>query len=145
MVDPISMRQCRFQKNGSRSVGLRIGDDIPAARRESRNVKATLVVYCRPLNSGEKLELRVNKSKPVTISGDSDDELARIASKNPSGRKQSFEEDWWKRGEHKLQVAGDLWKLGHNDIKLTYSNASAQDASLLSITWIDLLLDYDEQ
>lgn len=145
MVDPISMRRCRFKESGSRTVGLRIGDDIPAARRASRNVKARLVVYCRPLKPGEKLEIRVNGSEPVTISGDSADERARTDEKGVVGSKRYHQKDWWKRGEHSLKVASDSWKLGRNNIKLTYSNGSAKDAAPLSVTWIDLLLDYEEQ
>ena len=145
MVDPVAMRRCRFKESGSRTVGLRIGDDVAAAGRASRNVKATLVVYCRPLKPGENLAMRVNGSEPVTISGNSDDERARIGEKAVKGNKQFYQRDWWKRGEHKLETASDCWKLGHNEIKLGYSNDSAEDASPLSVTWIDLLLDYDEK
>jgi hypothetical protein len=145
MVDPIAMRRCMFRESGSRTVGLRIGDDISAACCASRSVDATLVVYCRPLKPGEKLELRVNGSEPVTISGDSNDERARTDAREASGRQRFYQKDWWKSGEHKLKVASSLWKLGHNDIKLTYSNGPSQEGSPLSITWIDLLLDYDEQ
>ena len=143
MVDPISMRQCRFQESGSRTVGLRIADDISAVRRASRIVKATLVVYCRPVKPDEELEIRVNGGEPVTISGDSDDERARASDKVVNGSQRFYQKDWWKRGEHKLEVASDSWKLGRNSINLTYSNGSAQGALPLSITWIDLLLDYE--
>jgi hypothetical protein len=143
MADPIAMVPCKFPENGSRTVGLRIGDDIAAAHRAAREVKATLVVYCRPLEPSEKLEIRVNGSDPVTILGESNDERARMDQKVARGKNRFHEKDWWKRGEHRLAVDPDLWNLGRNAIKLTYSSSSRQDANPLSITWIDLLLDYD--
>jgi len=53
-----------------------------------------------------------------------------------------FEKDWWKRGEHKLQIPADWWRLGENDVTLVYSTQTEKADPPLSVTWVDLLLDY---
>ena len=157
MVDPVELRpnEFRLPQDGppfvaERTVGLRIGDDIPAAREAGRDVEATLVIYVRPLKPPEKLQVYVNGNGPVTISGDSDEEMARAGEKPVDTRKQRhdtflFEKDWWKRGEHRLPLKADWWKLEDNDIRLVYTTQSDKVEPPLSITWIDLLLDYSKR
>jgi len=155
MVDPIEIRPGTFELEdeghvlvGERKVGLRIGDDVFAAKQAGYNVEATMVVYCRPLQEGERLSIYVNGNDPVEISGDAEDEKTRAGVKAIDPRRQRhdtflFERNWWKRGEHKLAVDPDWWKLQDNEIELVYSTKSGDMTPPLSITWIDLLLDYD--
>ncbi len=154
MVDPIELRPGTFDLPADgpphvseRTVGLRIGDDIAAARDGGYDVTATLVVYVRPLQPGEKLEVVVNGNGPLTVSGDSAEEKARASEATIDPRKQRhdtfvFEREWWKRGEHRLPVEAGWWKLGENEIALRYSTETADIQPPLSITWVDLLLGY---
>ncbi len=156
MVDPISLRPGTFELSkedaahvGKRGTTLRIGDDIAAARRAGYEAKATLVVYCRPLEEDERLVLSVNGKGPLQIRGDTDDERRRRGAKTIDPRKQRhdtfvFEKEWWRRGEHALPVPADWWKLGENEIDLTYGTETPNPETPISITWIDLLLDYEK-
>lgn len=154
MVDPIALRPGtldleadgpRFR--GRRQVGLRLGDDIPAAQAAGFGVTATLVVYCRPLEEDETLAITVNGHAPLTVSGSSPEERERrgTATFDPRNQKHDsfiFERNWWKRGEHSLPVPADWWRLADNDIELVYSTADAERTPALSVTWIDLLIAY---
>lgn len=156
MVDPISLRPGTFPlksdgnvRRGQREVILRVADDLSAARQAGRSVDATVVVYCRPLEDGERLEVYVNGCAPAVISGNSGEQRARRdeAAIDPTkDRHESFifERNWWKRGEHKLAVPAEYWQLGDNTIQLVYTTAEKAAKPPLSITWVDLILDYRE-
>jgi hypothetical protein len=154
MVDPVQLLPGTFELTrsgtkyiGQRTVGLRIGDNIPEARKKGYDIKSRLVVYMRTLQSGEKLGLYINGNGPVIISGDSDEEKKRrdMTAINPHPQKYSefvFEKDWWKRSMHEVTVDENWWRLRDNAIKLVYSNTSTEIKTPLSIIWIDLLLNY---
>jgi hypothetical protein len=154
MVDPIALRPGAFElqaegdaRRGQRTLSLRLGDDVPAARRAGYDVAASLVVYCRPLADGERLEVYVNDHGPVTISGDEESERQRRGAAVADPTRQAaesfiFDKDWWKRGEHTLPVPADWWQLGSNAIRLAYSTPAQSSEPPLSVTWVDLLLDY---
>ena len=133
----------------SKTVPLRIGDDVAKARREGYDVTAKLVFYLRPLRKGERLEVAVNGNDPVTVTGD--DRVGDTADAAPidprRARDKSFIHDrsWWRRGETPVSVKADWFRLENNAIQLTYSTASADVAPPFTITWIDLLLDYERR
>lgn len=154
MVDPTDIRPGTFKLEevgqcyrGKMDLGLRVADDIPAAAQAGYRVKATVIVYCRPLEEGEQLALYVNENGPVLISGNTDEERKRrgVLAIDPSKGKHEdfvFEKDWWKRGEHRLATPADWWKLENNSITLVYSTLSDSMDPAFAITWVDLLLDY---
>lgn len=154
MVDPIQLQPGTFKlikdgENyiGERTVGLRIGDNIPEACKKGFDMTSILVVYMRALYAGEKLEIYINGNGPVIISGDSDLEKERrnIIAIDPRTQDHStfiFEKDWWKRGMHEISVDVNWWRLKENEIKIRYSKTSDEIINPLSISWIDLLLDY---
>ncbi|MBT3375111.1 MAG: hypothetical protein HN742_24010 [Lentisphaerae bacterium] len=154
MVDPIALRPGTFElsasaagSSGHRRVGLRVADDVAAAATAGLDTRAEMVVYCRPLEEGEVLEILVNGKGSVTIDGASGSERDRrsLATFDPSKQKHErfmFERNWWKRGEHKLTVPASWWQLGDNEIELRYDSANAKPGVPLSITWVDLILSY---
>ena len=154
MVDPIALRTGAFdlaadgeRHPGEKTVGLRIGDDVSAATADGFTVDASVVVYCRPLEPGERLSIYVNGNGPVEFSGDDEDEKARTAGaavdpKAGGDPNYRFEREWWKRGEHVLPVNAGWWRVEDNEITLLYTTAAADISPPLSITWIDVLLDY---
>ncbi|MCE5237419.1 hypothetical protein LLH23_02890 [bacterium] len=154
MVDPIALRAKPFAmtdaaggQRGECTVGLRLGDDIPGMQRRGYTAKAEVVIYCRPLETGERLELTVNGQGPLTISGDAESEQARRGAQTVdprTARDQAyiFEAEWWRRGEHRLPADAAWWRLGPNDLRLVYTRPAQTTAEPLSITWIDLILTY---
>lgn len=156
MVDPAKLRPGTFKVTksgtnfiGQRTVGLRIGDNIPETRKKGHNVASTLVVFMRTLQQGERLELFVNGNGPVVLSGDSEEEKTRRGtnSKENQAQKSSasiFEAGWWKSTMHEVSVNADWWRLENNEIKMVYTTTSAEIKPELSITWIDLLLNYNK-
>jgi hypothetical protein len=157
MVDPIAIRPGTFELEreghlfvGEHRVGLRLGDDVAAAAEAGYSVSAEMVVYCRPLEDGERLSIQVNGNGPAEIAGDSEEERARRGTESfdPSKgghEKFLFEREWWRRGEHKLSVPARWWKLQDNEIDLVYSTESKAVEIPLSVTWIDLLLNYEQK
>ncbi|MEA3401600.1 MAG: hypothetical protein U9R79_10205 [Armatimonadota bacterium] len=132
----------------TRSVLLRIGDDLPAARQAGHSASAELLFYCRALQPGEALEVYVNGSGPLTVSGDDQAERQRAEAELVdlrSDRREDFvyEREWWKRGEHRLQTPPEWWRLEDNVIRLVYSADQTAAEAPLTIAWIDLLIDYD--
>ena len=64
---------------------------------------------------------------------------------NARGDKPSiFDANWWQRGERNVPIQTDWLRLGNNTIRLTYTPGSAKRPKPFSITWIDLLLDYQQ-
>lgn len=154
MVDPVSMRPGSFhlerdgeQWRGEKALSLRIADDIPEARRRGHEAQARVVVYCRPLEASEQLAVYVNGNGPLVIRGDSEEEGARrgAAVVDPAkGEHETFifDKDWWRRGEHSLAADAGWWRLGKNDIRVVYSCAGQIAEPPMSITWLDVILDY---
>ncbi|MCK5806044.1 MAG: hypothetical protein KAI66_24645, partial [Lentisphaeria bacterium] len=154
MVDPSAIRPGTFKLakagqsyRGKMNLGLRVADDIAAATQAGYTVKATMIVYCRPLEEDEQLEIHVNGQGPLLIAGNTAEERERrgVLAIDPSkGNHKAFmhQRDWWKRGEHKLAAQADWWRLEDNAITLTYSTSSDSMSPKFAITWVDLLLDY---
>lgn len=154
MVDPVSMRPGSFhlerdggQWRGEKALSLRIADDIPEARRRGHEAQARVVVYCRPLEASEQLAVYVNGNGPLVIRGDSEEEGARrgAAVVDPAkGEHETFifDKDWWRRGEHSLAADAGWWRLGKNDIRVVYSCSGQIAEPPMSITWLDVILDY---
>lgn len=157
MVDPVQLPPGTFKLTkdgtnyiGQRTVVLRIGDNIPEARKKGFDLASTLVVYIRALYAGEKLEIYVNGNGPVIVSGDSDEEKERrnILAIDPRTHDHStfiFEKDQWKHGMHEISVDVNCWRLKENEIKIRYSITANEISNPLSISWIDLLFDYNEK
>lgn len=154
MVDPIALRPGVFALEpaggafrGERRVSLRVADDIPAARRAGYEVAARIVVYCRALLAGERLEIRVNGQGPLALAGEADAGSGREGGPAIDPARQPhetfvFEADWWRRGEHALPVPADWWRLGPNEIQLTYTTGRRDLDPPFSVVWVDLLLEY---
>ena len=53
-----------------------------------------------------------------------------------------FDKDWWRRGEQTIPVDASWWRLGTNELRFVYGTPQVQDPPF-TITWIDLLLDYN--
>lgn len=153
MVDPIQLQRA-FELTsdgtkyiGQRTVGLRIGDNIPEARKNGYDLTSALLVYMRGLYPGEKVEIFINGNGPVIISGDSDEEKERREMMDTylKSPRNIFEENWWKRDMLKIYVDANWWRLKDNEIKIRYSKTSNKITNTFSIKWIDLLIDYQKK
>ncbi len=131
---------------------LLVADDIREARAQGHRVDATLIFYSRGLHKGEELSIYINGKGPVAVSGDSPDERDKQApvrwEKRFGGaliRPDSwiFEEDWWRRGEHKIAIDAEWLRLGRNRIRMAYSTESPNVEPPFWVAWVDLLLRYD--
>ena len=144
MVDPGPHCPVRFEGPGRRAVPLRLGDDIAAALDAGYGVRAELVLYSTPIQSGDRMEIRVNGRGPAVVDADTpvagpDDaplDAAQIGD-------EIFDREWWRKGERRVQLGAEWWKLGENEISLELSTQSPTTAGPLSITWVDLLIYYD--
>ena len=156
MVDPIALRPGTFEMGHDgppfrceKRVGLRIGDDTASAIAAGHSVDTSLVLYIRPLQPGESIDVYVNGNGPVSILGDSEEEKARGAEAPVDPRKQAadtfiFEKDWWRRGEHRLKTDPTWWRLQDNELRIVYSAPLRQMEPAASLTWVDLLVEYGE-
>lgn len=155
MVDPITIRPGTFattdlggRQTGEHTYSLRIADDVASAVAAGYTVTAQLVLNMRPLLSGERVDVSVNGNGPVTFSGDTEDAAARRGADaiDPSKREHAtfiFDEEWWRRGEHTVPMPADWWLLGDNSIRVVYSASTLAADNPFSLTWIEMLLDYD--
>jgi hypothetical protein len=50
-----------------------------------------------------------------------------------------FDPQWWRRGEHRVEIDPRDLRPGANQIRLQLSNGSA----LVSVVWIDVLLSHE--
>jgi len=134
-------------------VPLRIGDNVSEALSQGFRVAAALVFHSRGLKKGESVSVYINGQGPVTVSGGSAEEAAKrepIRWRMKSGGSLLhagswiFEPDWWKRGEHRIPIEANWLQPGNNTIKLVYSSDSGQVEPKYWISWIDLLLNYDD-
>jgi hypothetical protein len=135
-------------------VPLRIADDVSEAQAPGHRVTATLVFHSRGLKEGESVSVYINGQSPVTVSGGSAEEAAKqepIRWKMKSGGSLLhagswiFEPDWWKRGEHRVAIEAAWLRPENNAIKFVYSSDSGQVEPEYWISFIDLLLNYDNQ
>jgi len=156
MVDPIKMNPGTFQlsKKGDRYSGervfpLRIGDNIPEARKKGYEITSHLLLYTRNLGPDEEMEVYVNGNGPVVIPGnEGEGQENHEAVIDPSIDDHSsflFEKDWWQRGRRQVAINEDWWRLENNEIRIVYSAESDKRDNPLSITWIELLLNYGEK
>jgi hypothetical protein len=156
MVDPITIRPGTFETTeadgrhaGSHAYSIRIGDDVAAAQQKAYTVASQIVLNMRPLFEAERVDVYINGQGPVSVSGDTEEAAARRGGDmiDPSKRAHStfvFDREWWKRGEHTVSVPAEWWKLGNNEIRVTYSTATLPEDNRFSLTWIDILLDYQQ-
>ncbi|MCP4640820.1 MAG: hypothetical protein GY851_10320 [bacterium] len=127
------------------TVPLRIGDDIPAAREKGYTAKATMVLYAKPMQTGETLLVYVNGHGPITVSGEHGVLDANAVPLNPRKISENiFDKEWWRRGEQRMPVDASWWTLGTNEIRFEFTGASADREQKFHITWVDLLLDYEK-
>ncbi|MBC8876597.1 MAG: polysaccharide deacetylase family protein [Planctomycetes bacterium] len=135
-------------------IPLRIADNVPEAQAQGYRVTATLVFHSRGVKEGESVSVYVNGQGPVTVSGGSAEEAAKqepIRWKMKSGGSLLhagswiFEPDWWKRGEHRVAIEAAWLRPGNNTIKFVYFRDSEQVEPKYWISFIDLLLNYDDQ
>ena len=155
MVDPIALRggfsleTADGISRGTLRVGLRLADDIAAAGRAGWKARAELVLYCRPLEPGETLALAINGRPGPRIDGNAAGERARreevvVQTGKRPPKNVIFQRQWWKRGEHRFAVPADVWRLQNNAIVLTYTTANKKSERPFAVTWIDLLLTYEQ-
>ncbi len=156
MVDPVKITPGAFQLSkkdamysGEKTFPLRIGDNIPEARKKGYEVTSHLVLYMRNLRLDEKMEIYVNGNGPVVISGsEGEGRKNHEPVIDPSTTNHStflFEKDWWQRGKRLVPINEDWWKLENNEIRIAYSAESEKTENPIFITWIDLLLNYSEK
>ncbi len=154
MADPAFYLPMQFPEledgaaRATRSVVLRLGDDLPAALRQGHEIASDILFYCRPLQPGETLKVYVNGRGPVEVSGDSEAERQRATEALVDLRSTAREEfvydrEWWKRGEHRLQTDPGWWRLENNVIRFEYSAVDARVETALELAWIDVTIDYD--
>lgn len=152
-VDPIQLNPGTFGlsdgKAGGRSVKLRIGDDIAAARKAGYKVTTSVLVYMRHLRKGEKVEILVNSRGSALIEGSVKGKRKDEGGEPVDYRTQEhssfmFKPGWWKHGEHSVVVNEDYWRLGDNEIDIKYSSAE-KVSDPPSIIWIDVLVDYEKK
>jgi hypothetical protein len=136
-----------------REAPLRIGDDVPAVLAQGRQVAATLIFHSRGLKEGESISAYVNGRGPVTVKGGTAAEMKKRApvrwKTKPAGaliqaESWIFEPDWWKRGEHRVSVESNWLRPGDNTIRFVFSSVSGQVEPKYWISWIELLLNYDD-
>ncbi|MBN2291008.1 MAG: hypothetical protein JXM70_01205 [Pirellulales bacterium] len=139
-------------------VPLRIADDTAAALEKKYSVEAELVFHSRGLKKGESLAVYINGKGPVTVTGGSPAEAAlrepvkwktKGAGALIAAKSWIFEPDWWRRGEHRVHIKPEWLLNGENKIKFVYTAtpdavASGSVEPKLWISWIDLLINYDE-
>jgi hypothetical protein len=128
-----------------KTVPLRIGDDIPEARRAGYEVKAECVLYLRPLCRGERLSVFVNGQGPVELAGAAEPGTSAsgpIDLRRPHDPSFIHDRDWWRRGETRVGIRADWLRLEHNEIRFVYRTESTQASQPFSITWVDLVLQY---
>ncbi|MBN1342976.1 MAG: family 20 glycosylhydrolase [Phycisphaerae bacterium] len=129
-----------------KTVSLRIGDDVAKAKRQGHEVKAKIIIYARPLQEGERLAFHVNGHDPVEIRGQSPPPTSAQVAVNVHRTRHGdflFDKDWWKRGMSQTPIEADWLRLGTNEIRLVYTAPTKDVAPPLSITWIDLVLDFE--
>ncbi|MGI6338465.1 MAG: hypothetical protein ACOXZV_03700 [Bacteroidales bacterium] len=156
MVDPVKITPGIFQLSkkdtwycGERVFPLRIGDNIPEARKKGYEVTSHLVLYMRNLKPDEKMEIYVNGNGPMVITGSEDESRKNHETVIDPGTTDHstflFEKDWWQRGKRQVPINEDWWKLENNEIRIVYSAEAEKIENPISITWIDLLLSYREK
>jgi len=147
MVDPHPHCPVRFEGSGERIVPLRIGDDIGELKAAGYGVDATVVLYATPLREGDDLAIYVNGLGPARppVAPVPVEDVCRSSAGPPvdAGQADITEQEWWRRGECRVPVPADWWRLGPNEIRLVYEPALDEEDREFAVTWIDLLLDLD--
>lgn len=129
---------------GEKTVSLRIGDDIAEAQLVGYTLDAKLVLYATPLREGERVSVYVNEQGPLVVQGKASEEAATEVPLDARRIGDDiFDQDWWRRGEEAVPVDASWWNLGANAIRFVYETDVKRDPAF-SITWIDLLLDYEK-
>lgn len=129
--------------SAEKSVPLRIGDNIPKAKREGHEVQGELIAYVNPMVDGQKLDFYVNDHGPVVIKG--------LTEKSKSGKEKTqdewswgkprkFQKSWWKKGECRMPFPAEWLQMGNNEIRIVYTSDNV--AAPVSVRWIDLTLKY---
>ena len=137
-------------------VALRIADDIQKASADHHVAQAEVVLYCRSLDKGEKLELFVNGKGPVVITAEtlqqqnrgSPATTAQIrhnrARNARTEHSSSFVNtpNWWKRGQKRISVPATWIVHGRNVLDFRYTPSSLKETSELEIIWVEVALAY---
>ena len=126
----------------SRTVRMRVADNITKAKAKGYNVDVELVFNVRQLGPGERLEVFINGNGPIVFSGDSAEEKER---EEPVGN-PTYEDlttpGWWKRGEHRVAVDPDWLWMGENLVRFNYCGSKPQERKKLQYLWPELALKY---
>lgn len=130
----------------TRSVHLRIADDLAAAQKKNKNPEVFVQFNVRPLQAGEKIEVYLNGNGPMVISGDDPAENSR----NDANSRVKCEEDimvpnWWRRGIHTLKADPKWFYLGENIIRIVYSADKSHSRTPLYIQWPEVQIRYGKQ
>ena len=128
------------------AIDLRIGDDIPKAKKMGLNVKAELILYGTPMMKSESLVLYVNGHGPLVAESPAD----KSENGNASGKSKTdlakpsvFQKDWWRRGERHMSIQPEWLQMGTNTIRMTYKSGSKTVTRSLTVRWLDLTLHYE--
>lgn len=132
--------------SSTKSVHLRVADNISKAKERGYNVKSFLIINVRPLKPGEKMEIFLNGNGPLLISGDDPKENQRndkvIA--NPSATDLTVP-NWWMRGEHELMINPEWLWMGENIIRIVYSTKAARKREELQVLWPEVRIRYNKK
>ncbi len=143
-------------KTNRHVVRLRIADDVAGAEQDHFQVTAAVVIYCRPLEDGETLRLRVNGHGPLTITSQSlrqqnqgtpvtTGAIARNRARNTrTEHTTSFlnSPNWWRRGRKRIGVPAEWFVLGKNELEFEYAFKTVPKNKVLEILWVEVTLQY---
>ena len=88
------------------TVSLRIGDNIPKAKKAGIAIKTELILYGTPMLTGESLAFYFNGHGPVATEGPTakSEGDATGESAEHSAKPSVFQKDWWRRGERRVAI-----------------------------------------
>jgi hypothetical protein len=122
-------------------VNVRIADDIQELMKEKTQLRVVLVLFCRGLEEGEKLNIQVNDNSPWSLTAEhfKGKDLPIEITKEAVKEQTYFSKDWWKKGMHEIDVPSDPWILGNNRITMSLENGKND----LIVTDMDVKLFFE--
>ena len=120
---------------------MRIADDIQELMKEKTQLRVVLVLFCRGLEEGEKLNIQVNDNSPWSLTAEhfKGKDLPIEITKEAVKEQTYFSKDWWKKGMHEIDVPSDPWILGNNRITMSLENGKND----LIVTDMDVKLFFE--
>jgi hypothetical protein len=123
---------------GNQKVEIRIADDPAQAVANGHNSKVKLIVYCsRLLGKGEALDVTINGKHKVMITSES-----LTWDKPIPDKVNHFDRNWWRSGEHAVDVDAKWLELGRNTFDFKRVTAREGDSGPMKLRWVDLEVSY---